>query len=143
MKKHKRRKRFNRDFFKYAKHHLEKKTKAEKAFRQRMKEIRSELELFDPEEYVKDIIRRAKREWVTEAAPTGRKLYPHWSTLMSLEELYGLPKSDYIDKRSGLAGEEDKEKIRQLRIKYYKDFCGEDIQMDSSEKGSSKDKERQ
>uniref|UniRef100_A0A183FCN0 39S ribosomal protein L52, mitochondrial n=1 Tax=Heligmosomoides polygyrus TaxID=6339 RepID=A0A183FCN0_HELPZ len=57
----------------------------------------------------------AKKEWSDELAPTGRKLYPHWSRLMSLEELYGLPKTDYIDKKAGLAGEEDAEKIRQLR----------------------------
>lgn len=77
---------------------------------------------------------RAKREWTTELAPSGRKLYPHWSSLMSLEELYGLPESDYIDKRAGLPGEEDKEKIRQLKIDYYRQFRGENIEVPQQNK---------
>uniref|UniRef100_A0A915BDC4 Mitochondrial mRNA-processing protein COX24 C-terminal domain-containing protein n=1 Tax=Parascaris univalens TaxID=6257 RepID=A0A915BDC4_PARUN len=136
MKKHKRRKRYDRDFFKYAKYHREKKLKAEKAFRARMKGLLAELNAFSAENYVKDVIQRAKREWTTEMAPSGRKLYPHWSSLMSLEELYGLPKSDYIDKRAGLPGEEDKEKIRQLRIDYYRQFCGENIEVRQQNKQS-------
>lgn len=65
---------------------------------------------------------RAKKEWSEELAPTGRRLYPHWSRLMSLEELYGLPKSDYIDKRSGIADEEHSEKIRKLRENYQANY---------------------
>ncbi|EYC44951.1 hypothetical protein Y032_0444g1562 [Ancylostoma ceylanicum] len=60
----------------------------------------------------------AKKEWSDELAPTGRKRYPHWSRLMSLEELYGIPKGDYIDKKAGLAGEEDAAKIKQLKMDY-------------------------
>ncbi|EYC44953.1 hypothetical protein Y032_0444g1562 [Ancylostoma ceylanicum] len=37
---------------------------------------------------------------------------------MSLEELYGIPKGDYIDKKAGLAGEEDAAKIKQLKMDY-------------------------
>ena len=47
---------------------------------------------------------------------------------MSLEELYGLPDSDYIDKRAGIPEDEDKQQIRELRIKYYKEFRGQDIE---------------
>ncbi|KHN88132.1 hypothetical protein Tcan_16000 [Toxocara canis] len=142
MNKHKRRKRYDRDFFKYAKYHREKKLKAEKAFRARMKELLEELNSFSPEDYVKDIIQRAKREWITELAPSGRKLYPHWSSLMSIEELYGLPKSDYIDKRAGLPGEEDRERIRQLKIEYYRQFRGEDIELAQPDKESASNEKK-
>lgn len=57
-------------------------------------------------------------------APSGRRKYPHWSTLITLEELYGLPPSDYIDKKAGLAGEEDREKIRQLKKEYDEKYRG-------------------
>lgn len=124
MKKHKRRKRYDRDFFKYQKYHKEKKLRAEREFVKRMKAHLAELESFKPEEYVEETIAAAKKEWSDELAPTGRKLYPHWSRLMSLEELYGLPKTDYIDKKAGLAGEEDAEKIRQLRTEYDNKFRG-------------------
>ncbi|WKX94893.1 hypothetical protein Q1695_011841 [Nippostrongylus brasiliensis] len=124
MKKHKRKKRFDRDYFKYQKYHKEKKLKAERAFVKRMKAHLAELESFQPEQYVEETIAAAKKEWQDELAPTGRKLYPHWSRLMSLEELYGLPKSDYIDKKAGLAGEEDAEKIKQLKIEYDNKFRG-------------------
>lgn len=59
--------------------------------------------------------------------PSGRKKYPHWSTLMSIEELYGIPPGTYIDKNAGLPDEEDEERIRKLKIKYYKEFRGEII----------------
>lgn len=125
MKKHKRRKRYDRDFFKYQKYHREKKLRAEREFTKRMKAHLAELEAFDPEKYVEDTIARAKREWSDELAPTGRRLYPHWSRLMSLEELYGIPKSDYIDKRAGLSSEEDRERIKQLRDEYRRQFLGQ------------------
>lgn len=124
MKKHKRRKRYDRDFFKYQKYHREKKLRAEREFVRRMKAYLAELHSFDPEKYVEETIAAAKKEWSDELAPTGRKLYPHWSRLMSLEELYGLPKSDYIDKKAGYPSEEDMEKIKQLRIEYENKFRG-------------------
>ncbi|ETN72867.1 hypothetical protein NECAME_13705 [Necator americanus] len=124
MKKHKRRKRFDRDYFKYQKYHREKKLKAEREFIRRMKAHLAELESFDPEKYVEETIAAAKKEWSDELAPTGRKRYPHWSRLMSLEELYGIPKSDYIDKNAGLPGEEDAEKIRKLKVEYDNKYRG-------------------
>ncbi|KAK6014510.1 hypothetical protein OSTOST_20105 [Ostertagia ostertagi] len=124
MKKHKRRKRYDRDYFKYQKYHKEKKLRAEREFVKRMKAHLAELESFKPEQYVEETIAAAKKEWSDELAPTGRKLYPHWSRLMSLEELYGLPKSDYIDKKAGLAGEEDAEKIKQLKVDYDNKYRG-------------------
>ncbi|PIC47205.1 hypothetical protein B9Z55_006639 [Caenorhabditis nigoni] len=120
MKKHKRRRRYDRDFFKYQKYHREKKLKAEREFQKRMKSLLTELEAFDPEKYVKDTIKMANKEWQDELAPTGRKLYPHWSRFMSLEQLYGLPKSEYIDKRSGLPTPEEAEQIKALKEKYAK-----------------------
>ncbi|CAB3411184.1 unnamed protein product [Caenorhabditis bovis] len=120
MKKHKRRKRYDRDFFKYQKYHREKKLKAEREFRKRMNGLLNELEAFDPEKYVKDTIAMANKEWQDDLAPTGRKLYPHWSRLMSLEQLYGLPKSDYIDKRAGIPNPEEAEQLKVLREKYAK-----------------------
>ncbi|EGT40903.1 hypothetical protein CAEBREN_04990 [Caenorhabditis brenneri] len=120
MKKHKRRRRYDRDFFKYQKYHREKKLKAEREFQKRMKSLLTELEAFNPEKYVKDTIKMANKEWQDELAPTGRKLYPHWSRLMSLEQLYGLPKSEYIDKRAGLPTPEEAEQIKALKEKYAK-----------------------
>ncbi|CAD6198719.1 unnamed protein product [Caenorhabditis auriculariae] len=122
MKKHKRRKRFDRDYFKYQKYHREKKLRAEREFQKRMKSLLNELEVFSPEKYVEETISKAKKEWQDDLAPTGRKLYPHWSRMMSLEELYALPKSEYIDKRSGLPTPEDAEQIKVLREKYAKLF---------------------
>ncbi|CAI2330373.1 unnamed protein product [Caenorhabditis sp. 36 PRJEB53466] len=120
MKKHKRRRRYDRDFFKYQKYHREKKLKAERAFQKRMKSLLTELEAFNPEQYVKETIRMANKEWQDELAPTGRKLYPHWSRFMSLEQLYGLPKSEYIDKKAGLPTPEEAEQIKALKEKYAK-----------------------
>lgn len=125
MRKHKRLKRYKRDRFQYLKRHREEKARSERAFRKRMSEKLAELNTFEPEAYIKDVIMRAKRDWKTEMAPTGRKLYPHWSTLMTVEELYNLPESDYIDKKAGFPEEEDRERIRQMKIKYRKEFKGE------------------
>jgi len=118
MRKHKRLKRWKRDHYKYQAYHREKKAKAERAHRERMANILNELKTFDPEAYVKDVILRAKREWHHELTPSGRKIHPHWSTLMSIEELYGLEEDDHIDKRSGLPSPEDEEKIRQLKTDF-------------------------
>ncbi|CAJ0955895.1 unnamed protein product, partial [Mesorhabditis belari] len=133
MRKHKRNKRIQRDWFKYQKYHREKKMRAEREFVKRMKGHLAELNSFNPEVYVEETISRAKREWSDELTPTGRRLYPHWSRLMSLEELYGLPNGDYIDKRAGYPSEEDKEQIRQLREKYRRDFLS--IHPDAEKKG--------
>ncbi|KAI6236670.1 hypothetical protein M3Y95_00182300 [Aphelenchoides besseyi] len=122
MKKHKRRKRYKRDYFKYQKNHQQKKLKAETLFRQRMNAMIQELETFDPLEHVKDTMRRAKREWSVSLVPSGRKRHPHWSEMMSFEELYSLPPSDYIDKKSGRPTPEEQAKIRELRRDYFKRY---------------------
>ncbi|TKR72119.1 hypothetical protein L596_019628 [Steinernema carpocapsae] len=127
MKKHKRKQRFDRDYFKYQKYHRAKKLNSEREFRAKMKEILGELETFDPMEYVNDTIKRSKREWSQELAPTGRKLYPHWSQLVSLEELYGLETSDYIDKRAGLPNDEDREQIARQKEEYTKKYTTANI----------------
>ncbi|VDN26237.1 unnamed protein product [Gongylonema pulchrum] len=124
MIKHKRRKRYDRDYFKYQKYHRKKKEKAENLFRERMQKMMDEYRTFDPEQYVKDIIARAKQDVTKDVAPSGRRKYPHWSTVITLEELYGLPPSDYIDKNAGLPGEEDRDKIRQLKKDYEERYRG-------------------
>jgi len=118
MKKHKRRKRRKRDYFQYQKFHRKKKVLAEKVFRARMNELMKTLETFDPMEHIQSTIKRAKQEWSVNLAPSGKKKYPHWSKLMTLEELYGIEKSDYIDKRAGLPDEETAQKIAQKRKEY-------------------------
>jgi len=118
MKKFKAEKRYKRDFFKIQTYERKQKAIAEELFRNRMALILGELKTFDAEVYAVDVIKRAKREWSEELAPTGRQLYPHWSTLMSIEELYGLEPDDYIDKRSGWPDAEDEQRIRELKEDY-------------------------
>uniref|UniRef100_A0A8R1TK42 Mitochondrial mRNA-processing protein COX24 C-terminal domain-containing protein n=1 Tax=Onchocerca volvulus TaxID=6282 RepID=A0A8R1TK42_ONCVO len=124
MRKHKRRKRYDRDYFKYQKYHRQKKAKAENLFRNRMHKMLEDYKAFDPEKYIKDIIACAKQDVTKDVAPSGRRKYPHWSTLITLEELYGLPPTDYIVKKAGLAGDEDREKIRQLKKEYDEKYRG-------------------
>ncbi|KAE9548734.1 hypothetical protein FO519_008053 [Halicephalobus sp. NKZ332] len=102
----------------YQKFHRKKKVLAEKVFRARMNDLMKTLETFDPMDHVKSTIQRAKQEWSVNLAPSGKKKYPHWSELMDLEELYGVEKSDYIDKRAGLPDEETAQKIAQKRKEY-------------------------
>jgi len=122
MMKHKRRKRIDRDWFQYQKRHAKKKQKAEVLFRARMKALREELAEFDAINYVKDVIKRAQRDWTPHLAPSGRKKYGHWSESTTLEELYGIENSTYIDKRSGFPNSEDKAKITHLREDYLRRY---------------------
>ncbi|KAM3719826.1 Collagen alpha-4(VI) chain [Dirofilaria immitis] len=124
MRKHKRRKRYDRDYFKYQKYHRQKKAKAENLFRNRMHKMIEDYKAFDPEKYIKEIITCAKQDVTKNVSPSGRRKYPHWSTLITLEELYGLPATDYIVKEAGLAGEEDREKIKQLKKEYDEKYRG-------------------
>ncbi|KAI6184349.1 hypothetical protein M3Y97_00586700 [Aphelenchoides bicaudatus] len=122
MKKHKRKKRYDRDFFIYQKYHAKKKAKAEAIFRQEMETMLTELRNFNPLEHVKDTIQKAKVEWKSSLAVSGRKKYPHWHELMSLEELYGIKPDIYIDKKAGRPSEEDEASLKEQREKYFKDF---------------------
>ncbi|EFO22506.2 hypothetical protein LOAG_05979 [Loa loa] len=124
MRKHKRRKRYDRDYFKYQKYHRQKKAKAENLFRNRMRKMLEDYKAFDPEKYITDIIACAKQDVTKDVSPSGRRKYPHWSTLITLEELYGLPQTDYIDKRAGLAGDEDRDKIKQMKKEYDEKYRG-------------------
>jgi len=119
MKKHKRRKRFNRDWFIYQKYHVKKKAKAENLFRQRMRALMHDLDTFDALAHVKETIQKAKREWQPSVAVSGRKKHPHWSELMTVEELYGVKPDTHIDKKAGQPSEEDAAKIAQLRSEYF------------------------
>ncbi|VDO29820.1 unnamed protein product [Brugia timori] len=131
MRKHKRRKRYDRDYFKYQKYHRQKKAKAENLFRNRMHKMLEDYKAFDPEKYIKDIIAwyvmsdlNAKQDVTKDVSPSGRRKYPHWSTLITLEELYGLPQTDYIVKEAGLADDEDRDKIRQMKKEYDEKYRG-------------------
>nr|CDP97791.2 Bm6826 [Brugia malayi] len=124
MRKHKRRKRYDRDYFKYQKYHRQKKAKAENLFRNRMHKMLEDYKAFDPEKYIKDIIACAKQDVTKDVSPSGRRKYPHWSTLITLEELYGLPQTDYIVKEAGLADDEDRDKIRQMKKEYDEKYRG-------------------
>uniref|UniRef100_A0A915Q4Q7 Uncharacterized protein n=1 Tax=Setaria digitata TaxID=48799 RepID=A0A915Q4Q7_9BILA len=124
MRKHKRRKRYDRDYFKYQKYHRQKKAKAESLFRSRMSKMLEEYKAFDPEKYIKNIITCAKKDVTKDVSPSGRRKYPHWSTLVTLEELYGLPPTSYIDKKAGLAEAEERDKIRQLKKEYDQKYRG-------------------
>lgn len=46
---------------------------------------------------------------------SGKKIYPHWTELMTIEQLYGLPETDYIDKKSCLPDPDQWEEIKKLR----------------------------
>jgi len=126
MRKHKREKRRRRDWFQNQKRYAMKKQKAEAGFRARMRALTDEMNDFDPMEYVKDVIKSAKREWKMTTAVTGRKKYPHWSQLTTLEELYEIEKSDHIDKRSGFPSPEDKAKIDHIKADYLKRYTRND-----------------
>uniref|UniRef100_A0A914WGG5 Uncharacterized protein n=1 Tax=Plectus sambesii TaxID=2011161 RepID=A0A914WGG5_9BILA len=134
MKKHKRRKRYMRDFYKYATFHREKKAKAEKAFRYRMTDLLRELDTYDAEKYVRETIARAKVDPHEGLAWSGRKKHAHWSEVMTIEELYGLPKSDYIDKSAGYPDEEDAAEIARLKADYYRRFRGIELNVDDPNK---------
>ncbi|CAG9533705.1 unnamed protein product [Cercopithifilaria johnstoni] len=124
MRKHKRRKRYDRDYFKYQKYHRQKKAKAENLFRNRIHKMLEDYKTFDPEKYVKDVIACAKQDVTKDVSLSGRRKYPHWSTLVTLEELYGLPQTDYIFKNAGLADDEDRDKIRQMKKEYDEKYRG-------------------
>lgn len=81
-----------------------------------------ELKAFDPLEYMKETIKTAKQEWNTSLSVSGRKKYPHWHQLMTLEELYGLSPESYIEKTVGRPSEEDEIKLKQLREDYFKNY---------------------
>lgn len=87
-----------------------------------MNAMMSDLETFNPFEHIKSTIRTAKFEWTDSIVPSGRKKYPHWHELMSLEELYGIKPDSYIDKKAGRPSEEDEAKIKELREVYFRDY---------------------
>lgn len=95
--------------------------KLEEEFRFKAQSMLADAINFDPEAHVKDIISKAKWE-PPKTTITGKKIYPHWTTLMTVEELYGVPKSSHIDKSALLPDEEDLEKLRELKKKYHEAF---------------------
>ncbi|MCP9261305.1 hypothetical protein DINM_004681 [Dirofilaria immitis] len=100
MRKHKRRKRYDRDYFKYQKYHRQKRRK---------QKIYSEI---------------CKARCYKNVSPSGRRKYPHWSTLITLEELYGLPATDYIVKEAGLAGRKIEKCLNEAKMEEKKIIDG-------------------
>ncbi|KRZ05078.1 hypothetical protein T11_60 [Trichinella zimbabwensis] len=122
IKKHWRMKRYRRRRVIYLRLHAEKKQKSENAFRARMNELLREALQFSAEKYVETVISRSKWKPTEERLPDGRRKYPHWTELMTIEELYGLSNVDYIDKKSCTADKEDFDAILKLRQKYKDTF---------------------
>ncbi|KAL7073016.1 hypothetical protein ACQ4LE_007678 [Meloidogyne hapla] len=122
MNRHKYLKRLKRDWWQIKKRHAQKKQRAEDLFRGRMREILAEFERFDPLEYVKETMEKANKDWRVDVEPSGRKKFPHWSTLMSLEELYSVEKDDYIDKRFGLPSSEECPILNKLCADYQRHY---------------------
>uniref|UniRef100_A0A914MPY5 Uncharacterized protein n=1 Tax=Meloidogyne incognita TaxID=6306 RepID=A0A914MPY5_MELIC len=119
MNKHKYLKRLKRDWWQIKKRQAQKKQRSEDLFRSRMREMLAEFERFDPLEYVKETMEKANKDWRVDVEPSGRKKFPHWSTLMSLEELYSVEKDDYIDKRFGLPSSEELPILNKLCADYH------------------------
>ncbi|KRZ60579.1 hypothetical protein T02_1127 [Trichinella nativa] len=122
IKKHWRMKRYRRRRVVYLRLHAEKKQKSENAFRARMNELLREALQFSAEKYVETVISRSKWKPTEERLPDGRRKYPHWTELMTVEELYGLSNVDYIDKKSCTADKEDYDAILKLKQKYKDTF---------------------
>jgi hypothetical protein len=95
-----------------------KKNRAEREFAQRVYSILKEAFVFQAEDYVKDVLARAKFV-LPPTSIEGTKLHQHWTTKMSLESLFDVPDSDKIEKQSGLASPEDWEETLKKRKNYY------------------------
>lgn len=100
-----------------------------------MTDLLRELDTYDAEKYVRETIARAKTDPNEGLAWSGRKKHPHWSEFMTIEELYGLPKTDYIDKKSGFPDEEDAAQIARLKADYYRRFRGIELNIEEEDPG--------
>lgn len=65
-----------------------------------------------------------------ETLPPVQRNYPHWTELITVEELYGLPDTDYIDKQMGYPDSEDWRRIQQIRQTYYDEYYGKLDELD-------------
>uniref|UniRef100_A0A5S6Q2D8 Uncharacterized protein n=1 Tax=Trichuris muris TaxID=70415 RepID=A0A5S6Q2D8_TRIMR len=122
IKKHWRMKRFRRRRAVYLRVHAEKKQRAEKLFLARVNTILNEGLQFKADQYVRGVIERAKWKPSEERLPSGKVKLPHWTSLISIEELYGLKQTDYIDKKSCIASPEEWSEILKLKKKYHDSF---------------------
>jgi len=99
-----------------------KKQKAEREFRQRNFSLMLDAINFDAKQNVQETLKRIKWKPPENLTPEGKRIYPHWTDLTTLEKLYGIPETDYIDKKSCLASDEDWAEIEKLRQKYESEF---------------------
>jgi len=134
MIRHHRYKRHKRDRVKYLKAQAVRKANAEMAFRTRVQTIVDEANTFDAEVYVRDVLQRVdaiERQRATGELKVGKDgkpvtIYKHWTTVMTVDELYGIPYSDYIDKRTGYPSGEDWKAIKADRDDYYNNYSNVD-----------------
>jgi hypothetical protein len=93
----------------------------ERAFRTRCQQLVEEATNFNAEAYVRNVLEHAAHKQdaasvVHTKTSIGRP--SHWTDLISVEELYMVPYTHYIDKRTGYASPEDAMEIEKLRFKY-------------------------
>lgn len=119
-----RRRRRKDNWVEFAKRHKKKKDAAEKRFRDRVNVLLAEAKAFDPRDYVARIVAKSRKDESIKIKYDYENYYrsslSHWTENISVEDLYGLKKTDYIDKKSGLPSAEELEEIKKLR-KLYED----------------------
>lgn len=125
MKRHHRMKRFKRDLTLYKRRHKRRKQAAEKRFQDKIADIIAEANAFSPESYVDSILRVAHKkrpQRIVYEYDYYQSKVPHWTEVMTIEQLYGVPASDRIDKNTGFASEEELEEIKNRRNEYEETF---------------------
>lgn len=140
IKKHWRRKHFIRDIVIYKKREKKRKLAAERVFRDRLMAKIQSAEEFDAKSYVENFLSRvdwnsatptpvsalitdgaceeAKDEKSTQNSKRKTSNSKHWTDVISVEQLYGIPPSTYIDKTAGVADDEEWQEIVKQRLKY-------------------------
>jgi len=123
MKKHLRRKRLRKIKVHLMQYREMVKARDERVFRVRCQQMVDEAAAFNAESYVRDVLARAARvqHTTTSLTPAVDALTDrprHWTDVMSVEEMYLVPYTHYIDKRTGYASPEDAVEIEKLRRKY-------------------------
>jgi len=141
MKKHWRKKHFKRDIVIYRKRERRRKVAAEKVFRDRLVSMIHEAEDFDAKKYVEDFLSKVplkkkddeilpismlvnefSEKTTMDTIKSQRKQTKHWTELISVEQLFGLPPSNRIEKDAGKVNEEEWQEILKMRRKYDEAF---------------------
>uniref|UniRef100_A0A915IJZ0 Uncharacterized protein n=1 Tax=Romanomermis culicivorax TaxID=13658 RepID=A0A915IJZ0_ROMCU len=145
LNKHWLKKYYKRDVVIIKKRNMKRKAAREKVFREKMTAMILEAENFDAKSYVEDFL--AKIQWdETKPLPAAsliinpsiaeplakqqeenvnenrRREIVHWTSTISIEQLYGLPESSRIDKKAGIVDEEEWQEIVKARERYQKEI---------------------